>query len=148
MTEAVIVDVDGTLCDVRPIRHLLLPPKRDMNMFHSGSADMLPNQQALDFCVKHHLAGCVIVVVTARMYCWEDLTRAWLDQNIGVPYIGPFMRGNSDFRPDYEVKRDIHRILIEDHGYEIVAACDDNPNVIRLWEEHGIPVEVMPGWED
>lgn len=143
-TEAVIVDVDGTLCDVRTIRQWVRPPKKNMHRFHTESAGMPPNQQALDFCLRHHAAGRIVLVVTARTYRFEELTRTWLNTHLSIPYLGPFMRGDNDFRPDYEVKSDIYRILTEDHGYTIVEACDDNPNVIRLWEGLGIPVEVMP----
>ena len=53
-------------------------------------------------------------------------------------------RASYDNRPDYEVKRDILRELRE--SYEIIHAWDDNPSVIKLWQEEGIPVTIVPGW--
>lgn len=146
MTEAVVVDVDGTLCDVSTIRHLVERRPKDFDAFHAGAAQCPPHSRVVEQVREHHRAGRVIVVVTARMYQWEDSTRAWLDRHIGVPYHGPFMRGDSDFRADVEVKRDIHRVLTSDHGYRIVHAIDDNPAIVALWGELGIPTTVVPGW--
>ena len=143
--KAVIVDVDGTLADVRGIRHHVAQKPKDFDAFHAASADVPPNQQAIDFVKRHHDAGHVIVIVTARRQQWLDVTQAWLDQHVPVPFDGPLHRLDGDFRPDVQVKRDIHRYLAR--NYDIRAACDDNPNVIALWEEIGIPTEVIPGWE-
>jgi hypothetical protein len=63
-----------------------------------------------------------------------------------VPFDGPFHRPDGDFRPDVQVKRDIFKYL--SRHYDIRGAVDDNPNVIALWNEIGIPTEVVPGWDD
>lgn len=136
--KAVIVDVDGTLADVRGIRHHVLTKPKDFDAFHAAAADVPPNQQAIDFCNRAHADGCVIVVVTARLDKWADSTAAWLHRHLDVPFDGPFHRADGDFRPDIQVKRDIHKYL--SRHYDIVGAIDDNPNVI-------IPVDVVPGWE-
>lgn len=143
--KAVIVDVDGTLADVRGIRHHVLTKPKNFDAFHAASADVPPNQQALDFVARHHASGHVIVVVTARMQKWEPTTLAWLRRHLAVPFDGPFHRQDGDIRPDIQVKREIHRYL--SRHYDIRAAIDDNPNVVALWEEIGIPVEIVPGWD-
>lgn len=147
---AVIIDVDGTLCDVRTVRHHLLGPgPKDFDKFHTESIHCPPHQEALDFAVQARAEGHELVVVTARMYRHEMLTRVYCDEHLGAgTYHGPFMRGDRDVRPDVEVKRDIHCILTELHGFEIVRAIDDNPRVVELWRSLGIPVVVMPGWCD
>jgi FMN phosphatase YigB (HAD superfamily) len=146
--KAVIVDMDGTLVDVSSVRHHVRKSKgeKDFDAFHAESIDCPPNQQALDFCQRHHEQGDVILVVTARLHKWFYVSLIWLEENMTVPYEGPFMRRDNDFRPDLEIKREIFDKLIRD--YDIVAACDDNPNVIALWEEKGLAVEIIPGWED
>lgn len=57
-------------------------------------------------------------------------------------------RGDDDNRSDHEVKRDIYKIVTEDHGFNIVRAIDDNPKIIDLWQELGIPTEIVPGWSE
>jgi hypothetical protein len=55
------------------------------------------------------------------------------------------MRADNDFRPDYEVKKDILARIR--NSWDVVEAWDDNPNVTRLWQEEGIPFVLVPGWE-
>ena len=143
--KAVIVDVDGTLADVRAIRHHVATKPKNFDAFHAASAHVGPNQQAIDFVTRHHAAGFVIIVVTARLQTWFDVTNTWLHRHMPVPFDGPFHRPDGDFRPDVQVKRDIHRYL--SRHFDIRGACDDNPNVVALWTELGIPVEVVPGWD-
>lgn len=146
MRTAVIVDVDGTLCDVSSVIHHVERHPKDFDAFHAGSANCPPHAHVVREVAEHHRAGHTIVVVTARMYRWEDVTRTWLNRHLPVPHLGPFMRGDADYRPDVEVKRDIHRVLTADHGLTIVRAIDDNPAIIDLWTELGIPTTVVPGW--
>lgn len=145
--EAVVVDMDGTLCDVSSVRHFVARRPKDFHAFHSGAMHCPPHQSVLDEVASHHRAGRTILIVTARMYQWEDSTRAWLDRHLHVPYQGPFMRGDTDFRSDVEVKRDIHRVLVGDYGHRIVHAIDDNPAILALWAELGISTTTVPGWD-
>lgn len=143
--KAVIADMDGTLADVRSIRHFVTSRPKDFDAFHAASEFVPANQLALDFVNAHHASGHVIVVVTARMQRWEPATRRWLERNMAVPFDGPFHRQDGDVRPDVQVKREIHRYLAR--HYDIRGAVDDNPNVIALWDELGIPTVVVPGWD-
>ena len=141
---AVIVDMDGTMVNVDSIvHHLLNNKRRDFDRFHRESAHCPPNQKALDFCDRAVADGHAVVIVTARTYAYQEVTIEWLSRHLVHPYDGPYMRGDGDTRPDVEVKREIHRILTEDHGYRIVGAIDDNPPIIDLWTSLGIPVEVV-----
>lgn len=145
--KAVIVDMDGTLCDIRAIRFLVATPgAKDFDTFHRAARSCPPNRQALDFCRRHYASGRVIVVVTARMERHYASSRAWLDEHLPVPFDGPIMRPEGMRHSDVAVKSRILRYLVR--NYDIRAACDDNPSIIALWREHGIPVEVVPGWQD
>lgn len=136
--DATIVDVDGTLCDVSTIRHLVNGNKKDFHDFHTRAYDCPPNRDVLNQVTRHYLSGREILVVTARTYKYEQSTLEWLNLYMPVPYHGPYMRGERDFRPDREVKRDIHQMLTED-GYRIVHCIDDNPSIVALWLQLGIP---------
>ena len=143
--KAAIVDMDGTLCDVTSVRHHVMGPVKDFDAFHQGSRHCPPNEQALEFCRRHYAAGHVIVVVTARMDRHYEVSRAWLDDFMPVPFDGPIMREDNLRHSDVSVKRRIYAYL--SRHYEIVAACDDNPPIVALWRELGVPeVEVVPGW--
>jgi cytosine/adenosine deaminase-related metal-dependent hydrolase len=56
------------------------------------------------------------------------------------------MRGDDDHRKDYLVKKDILD-RIQKH-WTVVHAVDDNPAVIQLWEENGIPTTIIEGWDE
>jgi hypothetical protein len=68
----------------------------------------------------------------------------WLAKNNARSH-ALFMRDNDDNRPDYEVKKDILN-KIQDF-WVVVHAVDDNPNVIRLWEENKIPTTKIGTWD-
>ena len=66
-----------------------------------------------------------------------------------VPFVGPFMRGDLDNRPDTDVKRSIHDVLTgHPHNYNIRACLDDNPLIVELWKSLGYPTDVVPGWDN
>lgn len=143
---AVVVDMDGTLVDV----HNALPHLPNLDAFHQATRHCPPTPHVVQWCEQQADAGHTLVIVTARMYRHEQLTRAWLDEHLShLDYIGPLMRGDRDHRPDDDVKRDILTIIREDHGLNVVAAIDDRPRVIRLWQSLGIDTTVVyrPDWE-
>lgn len=152
MQTAVIMDMDGTLCDVSSIRHHVNPNdpgysgEKRFDLFHSESIDCPPDPRAV---AEHERAldeGHAILVVTARMYEWRYVTMLWLNEN-GLSYDELYMRKDGDFRRDVEVKADILAAIRQD-GYEPVRAVDDNPSVVELWESEDIETVVIPGWLD
>lgn len=142
---AAIFDMDGTLADVSSIRHLVEGQHRNFHEFHMQSVNVPPNQQAVDLLHQFAAQGHHIAIVTARKAKYRNPTAMWLAIH-RIPSDSMHMRADNDSRPDYEVKKDIHRRLSSQ--FDIVHAVDDNPNVIRLWQENNIPVTVIPGWKD
>ncbi|QIG58280.1 polynucleotide kinase [Gordonia phage Skog] len=144
----VIVDIDGTLCDVTSIRHYVVVPEgveKDFDSFHRESVHCPPHQQTLDYIRNAIEDGHDIIFVSARKEKWRTPTELFIGKHMtGLQWFGPFMRANSDARKDIEVKRDIHAHLST--WWDIVGAIDDNPSIIALWEDLGIPVEIVPGW--
>jgi len=144
--KAVLADMDGTLVDVTRVLHYVQRPARekDFDSFHRESLDCPPNMQALSFCLRHYAQGRVIVVGTARMAKHYAVSRLWLKRNMVTPYDGPIMcRRDGERIADVAIKRRMFRYLVR--NYDIVAAIDDNPPIIELWKELGIPeVEVVP----
>jgi hypothetical protein len=140
---AAIFDVDGTLCNVESIRHYVTAKPKNFEAFHAGSVNCPPHEWVAESARAIHGSGMPVLVVTARKerYWWH--TTLWLREN-WIPYHALFMRGDNDGRPDYEVKADI---LAEIRRfYSPVIAFDDNPAVLRLWREEGIPAVRVPGW--
>jgi FMN phosphatase YigB (HAD superfamily) len=141
--DAVIVDVDGTLCDVRGIRHLI--GEKGFDAFHRASASCPPHPGVVEVVRAADAAGLAVLVVTGRVERWRRLTSMWLALH-EVPSDVLEMRRDLDYRMDYVIKREILARLRS--RYRIVHAWDDNPAILRLWAEEGIPATVVPGWDD
>lgn len=145
---AVIYDMDGTLCDVRPVRHHVRAEEgksRNFHAFHVESEFCPPNIHVLEMAKETKELGLSVVIVTAREERYRALTDRWLKKH-GVEYDTLITRPYGDQRPDYETKKDI--LAQVSKYYRVVHAVDDNPNVLTLWREHGIAVTEVPGFED
>jgi len=140
--EAEIFDMDGTLCDVRPIRHLLRTTGRH-HAFHMASIDCKPNPEVVEGVRAAQAAGRDILVVTARTTRYRHVTAFWLAM-WDVHSDRLFMRRHGDYRPDVAVKADILASILT--RWDVKRAWDDNPNVWDLWESYGIPTVRVPGW--
>lgn len=143
--QTVIFDIDGTLCDVSSIRHLVDSGMKNRNFdaFHTQSVNCPTFSWVAEAAREAKAAGFRVVQVTARQQKYEPHTSWWLADK-GIPSDALFMRPNGDFRPDQDVKRDILDRIIKTH--DIVKAFDDNPSIVSLWSEYGVPCVVVPGW--
>ena len=138
--EAVIADLDGTLCDVSEILHLVEGEGegRDFHAFHAASADC-PSVEAVVNAV--HAAkgtGRGILIVTGREFIWRDLTLDWLARH-GIPYDELVMRIVGDYRPDDVVKAEMLTDL-EERGWTVTEAWEDRDDIADLWASRGIKV--------
>ena len=149
LPKARLYDMDGTLCDVSSIRHLVdprdpaYPGHRNFDKFHRESVNCPPHPRVVDAALQDARDGIKVIVVTARGEQHRTLTRWWLHLN-GITADLQLHRAHHDDRPDTDVKRDILTWLRS--RYNIIGAWDDNPRIIALWKSEGIPVNVMPGW--
>ncbi len=142
---AVIVDMDGTLCDVSSIRHYVTGNDRNFDKFHKASLWCPPTPWVAEEVSKFSRdPEWVVIIVTARDARYERETRDWLVKH-GIQFDHIYMRGWGDIRPDYIVKQEILDNMRED-GYEPLIAFDDNPEVVEVWRRNGIAVRVVPGW--
>lgn len=142
--DAVIFDCDGTLVDVRAIRHYVTGKVRNFHKFHTESVNCPPNADVVEAAHQAHRDGLKVLIVTAREDTFGTHTAFWLAGQ-ALHYDELYMRPKGDYRPDYVVKKDILDQIRKD-GYDVVHAYDDNPNVIRLWQEEGIPTTVVAGF--
>lgn len=148
--KAWIFDVDGTLANVDSILHYVqnindLPEfKKDFDKFHGESVNVPPHKDVVDMTWEATEGGFDTIIVTARREEWRAHTSYWLAKN-NILHDALFMRGNKDYRPDYEVKKDIldHINLF----WDVYHAVDDNPKIIKLWEENNIPTTKIGTWD-
>lgn len=141
--KAVIFDMDGTLCDVTSIRHHVINQPRDFDAFHRNAATCPANLEVVADLWDARRHGLVVLILTGRMERWRDMTTSWCWSR-NIPFEGLLMRPDNDFRKDTVVKAEMLERVRK--VYEPVHAWDDNPTVVELWENEGIPVTVIPGW--
>lgn len=135
---AVICDMDGTLVDVRDIRHFVAPGgKRDFPAFHAASIDSPPHAGVVELLDEHRAAGAMIIIVTAREAKWSFLTSRWLRDH-DIDYDEMLMRARGDFRPDAEVKAEFAADLAA--RFDVRLAIDDRDEVIAVWRRFDFPV--------
>ena len=150
MRNAVIFDMDGTLANVSSIRHYIVPPTpkpkgwfKDFGAFHRESVNVPVNASVRDHAIRASLLGNAVLIVTARRAMYRHQTAWFLAMN-GIPSDALYMRGDKDGREDYLVKADILKQI--QSRYNVIHAVDDNPSVIKLWEENGISTTVIEGF--
>lgn len=149
--KAWIFDVDGTLANVDSILHHVVNQdrttekfKKNFYKFHAESINVPPHAEVVDMVWEALEKNYVIIVVTARNEEWRAHTSYWLDK-ANVPHTALFMRPQGDYRPDYDVKKDILEQI--NLFWEPIHAVDDNPNIIKLWEENGIETTKIGDWD-
>lgn len=139
---AIICDVDGTLCDVRTIRHYVEQPagtqrfRANFALFHSASEACPTFPQVTQLISALALGGYAIVVVTAREARWTELTERWLDLH-GVRRAELITRRDLDYRPDAVVKAEICAEI--QRRYEPRLAVDDRDDILAVWAGAHIP---------
>ena len=138
MKPAIIVDLDGTLCNIEHRRHHVATPegvKKDWEAFYQG----IPNDTIHRWCeelvwkmsVDYH-----IIFVTGRPNNYINLTQDWLGRH-ELQWAPLLMRKEGDFRPDNVVKKEIYEIHIKDH-YDVLFCVDDRQQVVDMWRELGL----------
>ena len=156
----IIYDLDGTISDDAWRRQKFLSFKPTSSSWeayfsHCGQ-DNLINPHLIDF--DHD-----IVIFTGRPTTTRSLTIGWL-RKVGIlpplrwenmdsltpddygkySRVMLFMRESSDFRPNWEVKKDLLENFITNEPHtEIIMAYDDDPAVIKMYKGQGIPCQLI-----
>lgn len=137
MKDAIIIDLDNTLCNCDHRKDFL--KQRPVNF--KGFSEHLGEDIANEWCVKlinRFKDDHEIIYITGRPEEYRDSTRHWFfEQRIVINSEVLFMRKDGDFRPDYEIKEDIYFDNIKNR-YNIVFAIDDREAVVKMWRKNEI----------
>lgn len=138
---AILVDMDGTLCDVQGIRHYVECDRPDFRSFHEASR-FCPTRPEVEAEVRRAAAeGLAVVIVTARDERFERATRDFLLRH-RIPYHALHMRPWGDRRRDAVVKAEILERIVRE-GFEPVRAIEDRLDIAQVWSAHGIEVSFV-----
>ena len=134
--KAIIVDVDGTLADMRGIRKPFEWDKVSEDKPYLDIIEMIQDFASLN---KYK-----IIITTGRDgSCMQDTVK-WLDKH-KVPFNEFYMRGEGDFRKDNIIKSEIYMDHIRPK-YDVKFDVDDRDQVVEMWRSLGLRVlQVAPG---
>lgn len=157
--KCIVVDLDGTLCNIEHRRHFVIPPKtsnvlgqldpldpteppksfkKDWGSFFKGIPDDKVNVWCLEL-VKRFAPNYEIVFCSGRDENQKKATVEWIEKNTGLSEYKDytlFMRHRNDSRQDYLVKE----ILLD---FEILPRfsplfmVDDRKQVVDMWRRRG-----------
>jgi uncharacterized HAD superfamily protein len=139
----VVFDIDGTVADARHRLHLIAGPADHDHWvrFFEAAVDDPPLAEGVARA-KQLAETHDIVWLTARPEPVRGMTEDWLAQH-GLPTGRLLMLPEGEKKLARMFKLDAIRRLAEEH--EIAVVFDDDPRVIALLEEAGIPV-VRADW--
>ena len=130
----VLVDVDGTLADVRHrLHHIRDGQRKNWKAFFDGMDGDTPIASTVAWVqtlAEHH----DIVIITGRPEQYRARTVAWLKKH-EIPFVDVFMRRDGDHRPDYEIKKEA---LQRWPKKRIKLVIEDRPPVCDMWLDQGI----------
>ena len=145
--KAVIIDLDGTLCNIEHRLHHIKKAKPDWKSFYAGIPQDSLNtwcKELIDVCDVQHY----IFLVTGRELTKQvrNDTTEWLSKN-GIVYNELLGRDKGDYRPDDVLKKEIYKKFIEDE-YDVVFIVDDRTRVVEMWRSLGLPCLQCANWEE
>ena len=135
MTQTIICDLDGTLCNIEHRRHLVEGEKKNWKLFF----DEMHKDTANAWCVLLLAAmrsrpATEIVFVTGRPDSHKGMTEEWLSRH-GFAGNDLFMRKTGDYRPDWQIKEEILNKHLKDRL--ILFVIDDRKQVVDMWRRNG-----------
>lgn len=156
---AIIVDVDGTLADMRGVRGPFEWLKVSQDKPHQDIIDLVKDlsfievdtgeyESRIEYGDEYHDPiydkKYKIIIVTGRDGICEESTKVWLE-HYKIPYDEFFIRPEGDFRKDNIIKSEIYMDHIRPK-YDVKFVIDDRDQVVDMWRSLGLRVlQVAPG---
>lgn len=146
----ILIDIDGTLADVRERMAKAGPrPARANRKVYEAWVEKLqqPRQMLKDKPIVAGFAAmlgflqlehCVVVYLTGRASKYRNVTLKWLAK-LGAPTLALLMRNNTDWRSARAYKEEsIHYLLSVFKGYEVIALDDDGDgDCSKMYKKNG-----------
>lgn len=141
--QAIICDLDGTLCNVDHRLHFVQGPgKKNWKGFFENIKDDTPNEWCVD--ILNTRKPVDIVLCSGRSDEFKKTTEEWLKKYY-IYYDNLFMRYRNDYRQDNIVKEMLldFEILTRYTPYYVI---DDRDQVVNMWRKRGITcLQCAPG---
>lgn len=144
--DVIVVDLDGTLANIKHRLHLIQGEKKDFDSFYLSLGGDTPNlwcKAIMDMFWAH---GYDVVIVSARRKSCDGPTRRWLEEH-DIKYNDLILtRPEGDHTPDTELKKAWL------HGFEgrdrILFVLDDRTKVVDMWRAEGLTCLQCARWPE
>lgn len=137
---AIIVDLDGTLCNKDWRQHLYDKTPRNWGHINAAAEFDQPNDWCLEIVRLFAMQNYKIIFLTGRAATKDSkvVTEKWLMMHVGpgIDY-GLLMRPARDHRDDTIVKTEIYCKEIAPM-YDVLFAIDDRQSVVQMWRDIGV----------
>ena len=143
--KAIIVDLDGTLCDVDHRVHHVRKEEKDWHSFNEAMSEDKINLWCHELIKSMRNENFEILFVTGRDENYRTHTEKWLADH-KVEYDQLYMRKADDFRADELIKKEIFLNEIKPNK-EVIFVVDDRLSVVKMWREIGM-VCLQCDWGD
>lgn len=137
MRPIAVFDIDGVLADVAHRLHYVENRPKDWKAFFAAADADGALSPGIALC-QQHAVDAEIRYLTGRPERLRSVTTRWLAQH-SLPTGSLTMRPHRDFRPAVTFKRDWLRGWLAE-GSEISLVVDDDPTVVAMVKELGLPV--------
>lgn len=134
---AILIDLDGTLCDCRHRTHFVKQSPPDWASFFDACKDDEPVPAVVALYDMARDADVHIVFVSGRPETHRIMTEEWLKRFGLDGHSDLFMRAAGDYRPDQVVKRELYDQHIAGR-YRVLFTVDDRNAVVAMWRELGL----------
>jgi hypothetical protein len=132
----IIVDLDGTLADVRHrLHHIQGKGQKDWDRFFQGMPEDPVNEWCLQLMKAMAKEGYRIAIVSGRPEPYEAQIIEWL-RRYEAPYDALYLRKSGDRRQDTVVKREILHQYFDKQ--DILFVVDDRTTVVKMWRDEGL----------
>jgi predicted kinase len=136
--KAIIVDLDGTLCDINHRREHVIQKPKNWKAFFAGISEDKVNRAVYDISQSYYTLGDKVILVSGRGEEYRNETEAWLKKN-NVKYHWLLMRPYNNREDDDIIKENIYRTYIEPY-FNVLFVLDDRKRVGRMWYRIGLTV--------
>lgn len=145
---AIIVDIDGTLCNLEHrLHHISNKPKNWQKFYESMHLDK-PKEDVISI-IRTLDAYYTVLFLTGRPEKYRAQTLNWLKNNV-LNYVEDselFMRQTNDSRQDNIIKKEIYEKQIAPK-YEVTAIFEDRTRVVDMWRKLKLTCFQVDRWEE
>lgn len=132
---AVIIDLDGTLCDTTHRQHHMQADKKNWKAFYDALVYDKPNKWCQQLYWSLLFNDIEVLFVSGRPDDYRNETEEWLERHRFEEQL--YMRKSGDFRKDATIKTEIYHDYIEPH-FNILFCVDDRQQVVDAWRSIGL----------